>query len=108
LAKNDLESITFSEGLEKIGISALKGNKFESIILPEGLKVIGSYALDNNNLKEIIIPESVERIEFFAFFENQELKKAIIKGNPYIGDCAFPQWTEIIYSNPNVKRLKRI
>lgn len=64
----DLESVIFENGFERIG--GFSWNKIAHIDLPEGLIEIQQNAFFRNKLSEVVIPSSVIRIEPGAFDNN--------------------------------------
>ena len=63
-----LKSISFAEGIETIGASALSGlYSITEITLPQSLKIIGFEAFYQSHIKSLVIPEGVEIIYSNAF-----------------------------------------
>ena len=99
---NNLEKVTFNEGLKEIGWGAFNGTKIsridmpttldsigieafgdceklKTVILNERLKKIGSGAFKHTPIEEIIIPKFVYEMGKEVFFECGSLKKIYCK-----------------------------
>ena len=110
-----LKSITISEGVKHIGMSAFAGCQISSITIPESIESIGNFAFhacsslssvtlgsgvksigsvafaDCTSLTSITIPESVTSIGESAFSGCDKLKTVYVKAltPPTLGDDAF-------------------
>ncbi len=78
-----LENITFEEGLESIGKEAFSGCiKLEKIILPNSIKSIGYRAFMNCELlKEVILSQNLEKVGEEAFNGCCNIEKLILTGS---------------------------
>jgi hypothetical protein len=78
-----LSSISLPTTLKSIGDRAFqKCTALRNVTFPEGLLTIGEYAFYKDRLLEATIPASVTKIGYAAFYDNEYLKKLVIKGNP--------------------------
>lgn len=78
-----LSSISLPTTLKSIGDRAFqKCTALRNVTFPEGLLTIGEYAFYKDRLLEATIPASVTKIGYDAFYNNEYLKKLVIKGNP--------------------------
>ena len=78
-----LSSISLPTTLKSIGDQAFqKCTALRNVTFPEGLLTIGEYAFYKDRLLEATIPASVTKIGYAAFYDNEYLKKLVIKGNP--------------------------
>ena len=70
----NLETVTLSEGVERIEAYAFAGcKKLDGITLPEKLLFVGSNAFGGcEALESIYIPASVETVEDYAFYGSNE------------------------------------
>ena len=84
-----IDSITFVEGITKIGKNAFYGQNIKEIILPNSVEQIDSNAFKMcNNLKKVEAP-NLKRIEMFAF-ANCGLEQFILPSSvEFIGKNAF-------------------
>lgn len=97
--ENSLKSVTFSEGLEKIGEEAFAYTQLKSINLPSTLKEIGDEAFLETNLSSLVIPKGVKTIGAKCFWACENLKKLTLnEGLERIGESAF--W------NTSIKAIK--
>lgn len=103
-AHSGLESVTVSEGVEKIPGSAFFGTNLKEVSLPssvrdiemsafqnceslekvtlnDGLQHISTYAFSNTNLKEVVIPSSVSDVTEYSFMGCAALERMCFEGN---------------------------
>lgn len=103
-AHSGLETVTLSEGVEKIPGSAFFGTNLKEVILPssirdiemsafqncaslekvtlnDGLQHISTYAFSGTNLKEIVIPSSVSDITEYSFMNCAALERVCFEGD---------------------------
>lgn len=103
-AHSGLETVTISEGVEKIPASAFFGTNLKEVVLPSsireiemsafqkceslekavlnnGLQHISTYAFGGTSLKEIVIPASVTDITEFSFMRCKALEHVYFEGN---------------------------
>ena len=68
-AENDnLENISFNEGLKRIGPDAFWGcSRLKAVELPEGLEEIGEHAFHGTAIEEVHIPKTVKHLHPNAF-----------------------------------------
>lgn len=66
-----LKSVVFPDSLKIIDDEALKFNQLTEIVLPPNLVSIGKEAFCLNNLKRVSIPSSVQKIDIEAFIGNE-------------------------------------
>ena len=89
LTSQNVISIYFSEGLQKIGSGAFEFTNIKDIILPQSLISIGNGAFRYANLNTINIPEGITEIPAYSF-EHSSLKSIILPNTlEEIGDKAF-------------------
>lgn len=97
----NLETITFSNTVKKIGCKAFEYcKKLSSLVIPASVEVIGERAFQNcDSLESVMLPRSINEIGDFAFSECISIKTiSIPKGVQKIGHAAFS----------NCKALRRI
>ena len=88
--ENSLKSVTFNEGLEKIGEEAFAYTQLKSINLPSTLKEIGDEAFLETNLSSLVIPKGVKTIGAESFWACENFKKLTLnEGLEEIGESAF-------------------
>lgn len=77
----------------------------ETVIFPETVTYIAYQAfLNDTALKSVDLPQSLEKIYRYSFYGSGIQSVEIPKGVSYIGEFAFPDNTEIIVSNPQLKK----
>lgn len=75
-----LESITFTNGLLAIGISAFAGSGLKGkLILPSGLQRMDAYAFKETSIEEVFIPASVTECNDSVFAMCKSLKKVVLE-----------------------------
>ena len=75
---NALKSVTFSEGLEKIGNSAFASNRdLKSVVLPNSLTSIGVYAFLGSGLTSVTFGNGLSKIEYDSF-KNNNIKNVVL------------------------------
>ena len=85
--KAQIDSVTFSDGVTRIGWGAFEGcSSLASITIPEGVTSIGEYAFAGcSALNNITIPASVTSIEGWAFWGCRSLESITISEKFYEG-----------------------
>lgn len=70
---NQIESITFPQGIEEV--AGFNYNPLKEVVIPEGVKIVGYSAFKScENLKSIQLPSTLEEIGSYAFSECPNLK----------------------------------
>ncbi len=92
---NQIESITFPQGIEEVG--GFNNNPLKEVVIPEGVKIIGYQAFKNcENLKNIQLPSTLEEIGGYAFEKCENLASITLGENiTVIGDRAFNGCTSL-------------
>ena len=95
-----LTSVTISDGVTSIGISAFEGcTGLTSVMISDGVTSIGNYAFDGcTGLTSVTIPNSVTSIGSGAFYGCTGLTSIIFRGDmPSIGSMSFDDVTATVY-----------
>lgn len=104
---NQIESITFPQGIEEVG--GFNYNPLKEVVIPEGVKIVGYAAFQNcENLKNIQLPSTLEKIGGYAFENCKNLEVITLGGNvTEIGEEAFKDCTALkeIKLTKSLKRL---
>lgn len=86
---NNLKELVIPPTITEIGVRAFKDCNIEKLTLSNGLVRIGSDAFHNNKLKEVLIPDTVKYIDWHSFGSNQLTSVILGKSVEYIGPIAF-------------------
>lgn len=78
--KGKSKDIVIPEGVQKIGVLALRGLMLKSVVFPDSLEIIDDEALKFNQLTEIVLPPNLISIGKEAFCINN-LKRVSIPSN---------------------------
>ena len=92
---NQIESITFPQGIEEV--AGFNYNPLKEVVIPEGVKIIGYSAFKScENLKSIQLPSTLEEIGDYAFEKCENLASISLGENiTVIGDRAFNGCTSL-------------
>ena len=77
----NLKEIILPVGLTTIEPSALSSTGIKTISIPSGVSVLNRSVFNSSQLQKVVIPENITKIDTFAFRNNKNLEKIIIK-NP--------------------------
>lgn len=104
---NQIESITFPQGIEEV--AGFNNNPLKEVVIPEGVKIVGYSAFKScDNLKSIQLPSTLEEIGSYAFENCKNLEVITLGGNvTEIGEEAFKGCTALkeIKLPKSLKRL---
>lgn len=104
---NQIESITFPQGIEEV--AGFNYNPLKEVVIPEGVKIVGYSAFKScENLKSIQLPSTLEEIGSYAFSECPNLEVITLGENvTEIGEEAFKGCTALkeIKLPKSLKRL---
>lgn len=75
------ESLSLPAKLERIGVSAFRGNGIKKAVFPDTLKEIGNFAFHTNELTEVILPDSVETLGNGVFMTNPTIERIVLSGS---------------------------
>lgn len=75
------KSLSLPAKLERIGVSAFRGNGIKEAVFPDTLKEIGNFAFHTNELTEVILPDSVETLGNGAFMTNPSIERIVLSEN---------------------------
>lgn len=87
--EKELETVAFSEGLERIEKDAFYKNNLQKVELPGTLTRIGDGAFYKNKIRELKLPNTLRIIEDVAFAHNRLIELEIPESVQYIGEWAF-------------------
>ena len=92
---NQIESITFPQGIEEV--AGFNYNPLKEVVIPEGVKIVGYSAFKScENLKSIQLPSTLEEIGDYAFEKCENLASISLGENiTVIGDRAFNGCTSL-------------
>jgi len=92
---NQIESITFPQGIEEV--AGFNYNPLKEVVIPEGVKIVGYQVFQNcENLKSIQLPSTLEEIGDYAFEKCENLASISLGENiTVIGDRAFNGCTSL-------------
>lgn len=92
---NQIESITFPQGIEEV--AGFNYNPLKEVVIPEGVKIVGYSAFKScENLKSIQLPSTLEEIDSYAFEKCENLDSITLGENiTVIGDRAFNGCTSL-------------
>lgn len=77
-SNNQIEKVTIEEGVVRVGGSAFRNNKIREVEIPNSVRFLDYAAFDRNLLTFVEIPETVTSIGEWVFYNNPDLKEAVV------------------------------
>lgn len=77
-ANSEIESVTFSENMERIGAKAFYKSELKTINFSDTVKFIGKNAFMDCEIEEVLLPKSLVEVGEYAFSGNEKIKSVVL------------------------------